>query len=173
MNLIGIDESVNDLEMIRLTAGTVRQMTGQIKSLQKQVNNLVDENVNLNDEINKLKQSTEYQHFVDGMNNKEIENQSTFSILLDFLDNLIGLFGYTKLQSVGYDSWAGEFFNFDIVDKNNVKVWSSNEVAMSSTNDLIIWSEIVTRILRNESLENEIKVFGTDLKNYLKVMNNG
>lgn len=173
MNLIGIDKDVNDMEVIQLTAGTVRQLTGQIKSLQKQVNDLVDEKVNLNDEINKLKQSTEYQHFVDWMNNKELENQSTFTILLDFLDNLIGLFGYQKYQTLGYDSWAGEFWDFDIMDKNNVKVWSSNEVAMSSTNDLVIWSNIVTRILENEGLENEIKVFGTDLKNYLKVNNNG
>lgn len=94
MKIIGVDESINDNEIIPLTAGTVRTLSSQIKSLQKQVNDLVDEKVDLTDEINKLKQSTEYQHFVDGMNNKELENQSTFTILLDFLDNLIGLFCY-------------------------------------------------------------------------------
>lgn len=173
MNLIGIDENVNDMEVIRLTAGTVRNLTGQIKSLQKQVNDLVDERVNLNDEINELKWSTEYQHFLDGMKNKELENQSTFSILLDFLDNLMGLFGYTKQASYGYDSWAGHFWDYDIIDKNGKPVWSSNDVAMSNTNELVIWAEIVIKILRNEGLDNEIKLFGTDLKSYLRVENHG
>lgn len=67
MKIIGEDESINDMEMIKLTAGTVRNLTGQIKSLQKQVNDLVDEKVDLTDEIKELKRSTEYQHFVDGM----------------------------------------------------------------------------------------------------------
>lgn len=44
---------------------------------------------------------------------------------------------------------------------------------MSITNDLIIWSEIVCKILRNEGLDNEIKLLGTDLRNYLRVKNNG
>lgn len=59
------------------------------------------------------------------------------------------------------------------MDKNNVKVWSANEVEMSCMNVLVIWSNIVTSILENEGLTNEIKVFETDLKNYLKVKNNG
>lgn len=173
MKIIGVDESINDNEIIPLTAGTVRTLSSQIKSLQKQVNDLVDEKIDLHDEINELKRSTEYQHFLDGMKNKELENQSTFSILLDFLDNLMGLFGYTKQASYGYDSWAGQFWDYDIIDKNGNRVWSSNDVAMSGKNELIVWSEIVCKILRNEGLDNEIKLLGIDLRNYLRVNNNG
>lgn len=29
----------------------------------------------------------------------------------------MGLFGYTKQASYGYDSWAGHFWDYDIIDK--------------------------------------------------------